>query len=95
MSGNVDYSTPEPEPSREILFKPNGVTVGEVVTMEIPVVSSMVKELSPLVLYLRYLAKPGELLVIDEPEMNLHPEACRLKLSNFWPCSLMLDCIFW
>lgn len=34
----------------------------------------MVKELSPLVLYLRYLARAGELLIIDEPEMNLHPE---------------------
>ncbi len=42
----------------------------------------MVKELSPLVLYLRYLAKPGELLVIDEPEMNLHPEA-QVKMMEF------------
>ena len=37
--------------------------------------SSMVKELAPLVLYLRYLAKPDELVIIDEPEMNLHPAA--------------------
>src|SRR5947209_10674831 len=42
----------------------------------------MVKELSPLVLYLRYLAKPGELLIIDEPEMNLHPEA-QVKIIEF------------
>ncbi len=35
----------------------------------------MVKELSPLVFYLRHFAEPGELLVIDEPEMNLHPRA--------------------
>jgi len=41
-----------------------------------------VKELSPLVLYLRYLAKPGELLIIDEPEMNLHPEA-QVKMTEF------------
>jgi predicted ATPase len=35
--------------------------------------SSSVKQLAPLVLYLRYRAKPNDLLVIDEPEMNLHP----------------------
>jgi predicted ATPase len=44
--------------------------------------SSMIKELTPLVLYLRYLAIPDELLVIDEPEMNLHPEA-QAKLIEF------------
>ena len=37
--------------------------------------SSMIQELSSIVLYLKYLAKPGDLLVIDEPEMNLHPKA--------------------
>ena len=34
-----------------------------------------VKELAPLVFYLRCFAQPGELLIIDEPEMNLHPKA--------------------
>lgn len=77
LSGSVDFSLPEPDPEREILFQ----TV-EGVTLEIPVVSSMVKELTPLVLYLRYLAKPGEWLIIDEPEMNLHPEA-QAKLTEF------------
>jgi predicted ATPase len=42
----------------------------------------MVKELSPLVLYLRHLARPGELLIIDEPEMNLHP-AAQVKIIEF------------
>jgi predicted ATPase len=35
----------------------------------------MIKELAPLVFHLRYFAQPNELLVIDEPEMNLHPKA--------------------
>lgn len=35
--------------------------------------SSSIKQLSALVLYLRYKAAPGQLLIIDEPEMNLHP----------------------
>jgi hypothetical protein len=36
--------------------------------------SSSIKQLAPLLLYLRYRAAKGDLLVIDEPEMNLHPE---------------------
>ena len=70
LGGDLDFSTPEPDPMREIIFKPKTN-----VMLDIPIVSSMVKELAPLVLYLRYLAWPEELLVIDEPEMNLHPEA--------------------
>jgi energy-coupling factor transporter ATP-binding protein EcfA2 len=70
LGGSVDFSTPEPEPGRELFFQPTGG-----VKLVIPAVSSMVKELAPLVLYLRYLAEPGELIVIDEPEMNLHPKA--------------------
>lgn len=37
--------------------------------------SSMVKELAPLSMYLERLALPGQLVVFDEPEMNLHPSA--------------------
>lgn len=50
--------------------------------LEISIASSMVKELSSLVMYLRYLAKPGDLIVIDEPEMNLHPRA-QMKMIEF------------
>lgn len=35
--------------------------------------SSMVSELAPVVLYLRYLARPGDVLIIEEPEAHLHP----------------------
>lgn len=37
--------------------------------------SSSIKQLAPLLLYLRYRARVGDLLIIDEPEMNLHPES--------------------
>jgi predicted ATP-dependent endonuclease of OLD family len=77
LAGNVFLSTPEPDPRREVLFQPT-----QDVHLEIPIVSSMVKELSPLVLYLRHLARPGELLIIDEPEMNLHP-AAQVKIIEF------------
>ena len=36
--------------------------------------SSMVSELAPVVLYLRYVVDPDELLIIEEPESHLHPE---------------------
>ncbi|MEZ4294003.1 MAG: AAA family ATPase [Polyangiaceae bacterium] len=36
--------------------------------------SSSIKQLAPLLLYLRYRAAPNQTLIIDEPEMNLHPE---------------------
>ena len=35
--------------------------------------SSMVSELAPVVLYLRHVARSGDLLVIEEPESHLHP----------------------
>lgn len=36
--------------------------------------SSMVSELTPVVLYLRHLVQPGDLLIVEEPEAHLHPE---------------------
>ena len=35
--------------------------------------SSMVSEVAPVVLYLRHLVQPGNLLIIEEPEAHLHP----------------------
>lgn len=77
LSGGLAFSTPEPDPRRDILFQAT-----QDVTLEIPIVSSMVKELAPLVIYLRYLTEPGELLIIDEPEMNLHP-AAQMQIIEF------------
>lgn len=77
LAGSVYLSTPEPDPRREVLFQPV-----QGINLEIPIASSMVKELAPLVLCLRYLARPGDLLIIDEPEMNLHP-AAQVKIIEF------------
>ncbi|MBO1065819.1 MULTISPECIES: AAA family ATPase [Nostocales] len=62
---------------KEILYQPS-----ENVKLEMTVSSSMVKELAPLVLCLRHLALPNELLIIDEPEMNLHP-AAQVEITEF------------
>ncbi|MEM8640167.1 MAG: AAA family ATPase [Cyanobacteria bacterium P01_G01_bin.54] len=51
-------------------------------SIELMGASSMVKELSSLVLYLRFFAKPYDLIVIDEPEMNLHP-AAQVEIAEF------------
>ncbi len=48
--------------------------VGDNVTLPIQLSSSIVKTLSSLFIYLKYTAKKGDLLIIDEPEMNLHPD---------------------
>lgn len=51
-------------------------------SLVVSVSSSMVKGLSGLDLYLKYKASPGDLLIVDEPEMNLHPEA-QVRLIEF------------
>ena len=43
-------------------------------TLSFKNVSSMVAELAPVSLYLQQIVKPGDLLILEEPETNLHPE---------------------
>ncbi|HCA7358525.1 TPA: AAA family ATPase [Citrobacter freundii] len=45
-------------------------------TVEIPIhaASSSIKSMSLIDLYINHLAKSGETLIIDEPELNLHPD---------------------
>lgn len=69
LSGSIGFKT-EPDRFRKLIYHPNND-----VELEMPIVSSMVKELSTLVLYLRHAAEIGDLIIIDEPEMNLHPIA--------------------
>jgi len=45
--------------------------------------SSTVGSLSSLVFYLRHLAKKGDTLIIDEPELSLHPDNQRLIARFF------------
>jgi predicted ATPase len=46
-------------------------------TTKIPIhlTASIVKTLASLTFYLRYLAQNNDLIIIDEPELNLHPDS--------------------
>jgi hypothetical protein len=72
LRGAVDFSHPNGEPVPEIVYR---TRVGQE-EIEIPMrrASSAVGELAPLVLWIKYLLDPGEMLVIEEPEAHLHPE---------------------
>lgn len=54
----------------ELYFKPKGKQIK--LTMDES--SSAVRSLLDIGFYLRHLAKTGDLLIVDEPELNLHPE---------------------
>lgn len=45
--------------------------------------SSTVRSMLDIGFYLQHVAKPGDLLIVDEPELNLHPENQRLIARLF------------
>ena len=55
----------------EIKFKPNK---SPKISLPIHMTASIVKSLSSLVVYLKHIAEPNDLIIIDEPEINLHPD---------------------
>jgi len=55
----------------EMLFSPRGMPDTR---LQMHLTASIVKSLSSLVFYFRHLAEPGDFLILDEPELNLHPD---------------------
>jgi predicted ATP-dependent endonuclease of OLD family len=55
----------------EVEFSPNTIKRKG---LEIHLAGSMVKSLSSLVFYFRHLAQKDDFIIIDEPELNLHPD---------------------
>lgn len=51
------------------------ISVTEDLSIDLHNASSSIKQLASLLLYLRYRADKDQLLIIDEPEINLHPES--------------------
>ncbi len=65
----------------EVVFVPNNMS--QTKPLPIYLSSSIVKTMSSLIIYLKHLAHEGDLLIIDEPEMNFHPKVQILLMKYF------------
>ena len=79
IAGEIERSIQD---GNKVSFRPTAlggqeimVDVGGGLNIDLHNASSSIKQLAPLLLYLRYRAAANDLLIIDEPEMNLHPES--------------------
>lgn len=68
LRGSVIVETSDTYPL--FSFRPDGSQGG----IPLSRFSSMVSELLPVILYLRFVVRRGDLLIIEEPESHLHPE---------------------
>ena len=80
LNGKIDMDESSGLLMPEIVYLPEKYgTVAEKFTLEHT--SSMVSELAPLILFLKYRVNPGDLLILEEPEAHLHP-AAQLRLAR-------------
>ena len=76
LHGKIDLNESPALPISEIVYLPSEAQ-SESGEFTLDETSSMVSELAPLVLFLKYLVRPGDLLILEEPESHLHPAAQR------------------
>ena len=74
LHGKIDLDEAAALPISEIVYLPSEVQ-SESGEFTIDETSSMVSELAPLILFLKYLVRQGDLLILEEPESHLHPAA--------------------
>lgn len=59
---------------KQVVYQPKKVRNRDKVSVPVYIASSSIKSLFLIDLYINYLAKEKGLLIIDEPELNLHPD---------------------
>lgn len=64
----------------DIQFKPDKAPKR---LLPIHMTASIIKSLSSLVIYLKHIARENDLIIIDEPEINLHPDN-QVKLTRLF-----------
>jgi len=69
LGGSVEVGKSEAIEYPHFTYKPDGWKNSQ----SLMNASSMVSELAPVVLYLRHIVAPGNVLIIEEPESHLHP----------------------
>ena len=69
LGGSVHIDRSEAIDYPHFTYQPEGWKEG----LPLMNASSMVSELAPVVLYLRHIVVPGNVLIVEEPESHLHP----------------------
>ena len=77
LHGKIDLAESAALPISEIVYLPSEVQ-SESGEFTLDETSSMVSELAPLIMFLKYLVQQGDLLILEEPESHLHPAAQRM-----------------
>ncbi len=73
LQGKISVNT-----EGDVMFKP----FNSERSLDIHMTSSTIKSLSLLTVYLRHIAQKNDFIIIDEPELNLHPDNQR-KIARF------------
>lgn len=82
---NITGGTYKSFENQGVFYKPKGKSL----RLSMVKSSSSVRSLMIIDFYLRHVAKHGDLLMIDEPELNLHPENQR-RIARFFACLVNL-----
>ena len=77
LHGKIDLDQSAVLPLSEIVYLPSEAQ-SESDEFALDETSSMVSELAPLILFLKYIVRQGDLLILEEPESHLHPAAQRM-----------------